>query len=164
LGLSQASVYEELHLSQYLFAAVLPLKAGLSDRNQLVRRRCVAALAELVFYLSTSESQAGPPSTWPMAADIVRDVARLLKPEEDVATRHYAAKAIDNIMTLNGFWAEHFMVAEAASGLIEVRPLLARCGAPSPNNFSTCSFVLACRGAHSAISARNPASGYRGHA
>lgn len=112
-------------------AAVLPLKAGLSDRSQLVRRRCMAALAELVFYLSTSESQATPHSTWPMAADIVRDVTRLLKPEEDVATRHYAAKAIDNIMTLKGFWAEHFMVPEVASSLIEVRPLLAVCGTSS---------------------------------
>lgn len=104
-----------------------PLKAGLADRAPLVRRRSMAALAELLFYLSTTDPTTGsgnPSASWPLAPEIVSDVVHLLRSDDDAVARHYAAKAIDNIATIDGsFWAEQFLSPETAAALVLVRAL-----------------------------------------
>ena len=96
------------------------LHKSLSDREARVRRRAVATLGELVYYLS-SEGTRGH-ATWPAPAALAAGVAALLAPAEDAATRHYAAKVVENMMTARGAWAEPFARAETVAGLLEARP------------------------------------------
>lgn len=80
----------------------------------------MATLGELLFYFANCDAQPHPERTWPQAAAIVRDVARLLGADEDAVTRHYAAKAIDNMMTVHDFWAAQFRTDSVALALLEV--------------------------------------------
>jgi hypothetical protein len=98
------------------------LHAALSDRTPAVRRRAAASLGELLFYFSNADPPSHPEATWPQAAAIVADVARLLRtPDEDAAARHYAAKAVDNLMTGSDFWAGQFACEDTAVALLEAR-------------------------------------------
>ena len=85
-----------------------------------MRRRSIASLGELLFYFCNCDAPANPSATWPTAESIVQEVARLLGPEEDAVARHYAAKAVDNLMTGEDFWAQQFKAPEIALALLEV--------------------------------------------
>ena len=92
------------------------LADALRDRNERLRRRAMAALGELLFYVATQQEEGrqagGVPNPeaaqWEVPASTVGLVTRLLRAGEDEVTQHYAVKAIENIVTHGGDWAQRF--------------------------------------------------------
>lgn len=89
------------------------LLEGLRERDVIVRRRCIAALGELLFYVATQPTPASPgsqkgvggeesagSSSWQVRSSVLQALIQMVcAPGEDEIVQHYAAKTIENIST-----------------------------------------------------------------
>ncbi|KAM5569100.1 serine/threonine-protein kinase RUNKEL [Rosa sericea] len=94
------------------------LADGLGDRQEKVRRFSMAALGELLFYISTQSEHAGDnnpvespskesrsTSGWQVSNLLLSKVASILRKGEDDITQLYALRTIENICSQAGHWA-----------------------------------------------------------
>ncbi|KAI3682323.1 hypothetical protein L1987_82226 [Smallanthus sonchifolius] len=106
------------------------LNEGLVDRQEKVRRFCMAALGELLFYISTQNDQAkatNPPespskenrtsSGWQVPSTLISLVTSLLRKGEDDMTQLYALRTIENISSQGGYWATRFTSPDVINNL-----------------------------------------------
>eukprot|EP00953_Heterococcus_sp_UTEX-ZZ885_P040598 20739-Heterococcus_DN1.PRE.3 len=89
------------------FVRLLDEKAeSVAATDVLVRRKAVAALGELLFYMATQGGQPEGESdgivTWNVPARAVAAVAQCLAADENPIVRHYAAKALENVLAQGG--------------------------------------------------------------
>lgn len=102
------------------------LTEALRDRSERVRRRVMATLGELLFYIATQQQDSGSASVqdtssaWGITPATVAAVVRLLKPGEDEVCQHYAVKTIENICSQGGEWASKFAVQDTLVGLMGI--------------------------------------------
>ncbi|KAL0019961.1 hypothetical protein WJX79_009290 [Trebouxia sp. C0005] len=96
------------------------LTEGLKDKNERVRRRIMATLGELLFYVATQQQDASQMSQWQVPTNTITLVGRMLKPGEDEIAQHYAIKTIENIGSQAGTWATRFGSSEVVSYLITI--------------------------------------------
>uniref|UniRef100_M1BE80 EMB3013 n=1 Tax=Solanum tuberosum TaxID=4113 RepID=M1BE80_SOLTU len=88
---------------------------GLRDRQEKVRRFSMAALGELLFYISTQNEHARdnkpmespskdnrPSSYWQVPSPLISLVSSLLRNGEDNITQIYALRTIENIFSQGG--------------------------------------------------------------
>ncbi|XP_061989242.1 serine/threonine-protein kinase RUNKEL [Rosa rugosa] len=94
------------------------LSDGLGDRQEKVRRFSMAALGELLFYISTQSEQVGDNnptespskesrsmSGWQVSNLLLSKVASILRKGEDDLTQLYALRTIENVCSQAGHWA-----------------------------------------------------------
>ncbi|PRQ39056.1 putative protein kinase ULK-ULK4 family [Rosa chinensis] len=94
------------------------LSDGLGDRQEKVRRFSMAALGELLFYISTQSEQSGDnnptespskesrsTSGWQVSNLLLSKVASILRKGEDDLTQLYALRTIENVCSQAGHWA-----------------------------------------------------------
>ncbi|KAI3830259.1 hypothetical protein L1987_04396 [Smallanthus sonchifolius] len=106
------------------------LNEGLVDRQEKVRRFSMAALGELLFYISTQSDQAkatNPPespskenrtsSGWQVPSTLISLVTSLLRKGEDDMTQLYALRTIENISSQGGYWATRFTSPDVINNL-----------------------------------------------
>ncbi|XP_042022786.1 serine/threonine-protein kinase RUNKEL-like [Salvia splendens] len=106
------------------------LTDGLRDRQEKVRRFSMAALGELLFYISTlsdptkdnipQESPAKdsrPPSSWQVPNSLISLISSVLRKGEDDLTQLYALRTIENISSHGGYWATRFNSQDVISNL-----------------------------------------------
>ncbi|KAK9079926.1 hypothetical protein SSX86_001601 [Deinandra increscens subsp. villosa] len=106
------------------------LNEGLVDRQEKVRRFCMAALGELLFYISTQDDQmkaTNPPespskenrtsSGWQVPSTLISLVTSLLRKGEDDITQLYALRTIENISSQGGYWATRFTSPDVINNL-----------------------------------------------
>jgi serine/threonine-protein kinase ULK4 len=74
------------------------LAETMSDENSKVRRRAMAALGELLFYVAT-QKRPDAPQVWGITDRVVDVFIDTLEREEDEITKHYACKSIENIVS-----------------------------------------------------------------
>eukprot|EP00891_Asterochloris_glomerata_P004830 jgi/Astpho2/4830/e_gw1.00068.1.1_t len=108
------------------------LAEALRDKSVHVRRRSMASLGELLFYVATQQqvchwqpggmvgSDPNVSSAWHVPSAILAQVQRLLKPGEDEIAQHYAVKTLENIASQGGDWAARLASAEAAACLVAI--------------------------------------------
>jgi len=105
------------------------LAETLRDKNERVRRRAMATMGELLFYIATQQQDA--PSAgkgqdiWQVSSGNVAAVLRLLKAGEDEVAQHYAVKTIENISSQdithqNNDWAARFCTSDTVSLLVQI--------------------------------------------
>ena len=125
---------------------VIVLTECLRDKNERVRRRAMATLGELLFYIATQQHEAArqreaasssaeggpipnaaphngeppPPSAWQIPASTVGTVTRMLRQGEDEIAQHYAVKTMENIASHGGEWASRFCGPETVSSLVAI--------------------------------------------
>ena len=99
----------------------------LRDPHAKLRRRTMAALGELLFYIATQDEdppadpQQPPPQQWYMAGATVAAVARCLQEGEDEVVCHYAAKTIENILAQStATHCRRFATQEVALRLLDL--------------------------------------------
>ncbi|CAK9145510.1 unnamed protein product [Ilex paraguariensis] len=103
---------------------------GLRDRQEKVRRFSMAALGELLFYISTQNEHArdnNPPespskdsrsfSCWQVPNPLISLVSSILRKGEDDITQLYALRTIENISSQGGQWAARFTSQDIISNL-----------------------------------------------
>jgi hypothetical protein len=74
--------------------------------DPIFRRRALAALGELIFYISAQEEGQGDGTkAWQLAPGTVSVITRCLADESDEVIRHYAAKVSVQFTMSNCFWA-----------------------------------------------------------
>eukprot|EP01018_Ginkgo_biloba_P014851 Gb_33195 [translate_table: standard] len=107
------------------------LTDGLRDKQEKVRRFAMAALGELLFYISTQSEnsprsavcQESPAkdgrssSTWQVPSALIGLISSILRKGEDDATQLYALKTIENIASQGGDWAARFTSYEVIGNL-----------------------------------------------
>ncbi|KAL4311678.1 hypothetical protein GQ457_01G031040 [Hibiscus cannabinus] len=106
------------------------LTDGLRDRQEKVRRFSMAALGELLFYISTQNEQARdnntlespskdnkPASGWQVPNSLISLVSSVLRKGEDDMTQLYALRTIENICSQGGYWAARFISQDVISNL-----------------------------------------------
>lgn len=106
------------------------LTSGLRDRQEKVRRFSMAALGELLFYISTqgehnqdnnppeSPSKDGRhPSGWQVSSPLISLVSSLLRKGEDDLTQLYALRTIENVCSQGGQWSSRFTSQDVISDL-----------------------------------------------
>lgn len=106
------------------------LADGLRDRQEKVRRFCMAALGELLFYVSTQNEQtkdnnpAESPSKdsrsatgWQVSNSPISLVSAVLRKGEDDITQLYALRTIENICSQGGNWAARFTSQDVITNL-----------------------------------------------
>ncbi|XP_021291549.1 serine/threonine-protein kinase RUNKEL [Herrania umbratica] len=106
------------------------LTDGLRDRQEKVRRFSMAALGELLFYISTQNEHArdnNPPespskdnrpvSGWQVQNSLISLVSSVLRKGEDDMTQLYALRTIENICSQGGHWATRFTSQDVISNL-----------------------------------------------
>ncbi|KAL3506782.1 hypothetical protein ACH5RR_032164 [Cinchona calisaya] len=106
------------------------LTDGLRDRQEKVRRFSMAALGELLFYISTQNEQlkmGNPPespskdnrpsSAWQVSNPLISLVSSVLRNGEDDLTQLYALRTIENISSQGGYWATRFTSQDIISNL-----------------------------------------------
>lgn len=103
------------------------LTEALKDKNERVRRRVMATLGELLFYIATQQQDAQSGLTaqevsdcWSINSSTISAVTRLLKPQEDEIAQHYAVKTIENICSQGGDWAAKFCSQDVAFSLVQI--------------------------------------------
>uniref|UniRef100_A0A7S3R0S0 Protein kinase domain-containing protein n=2 Tax=Dunaliella TaxID=3044 RepID=A0A7S3R0S0_DUNTE len=103
------------------------LTDALKDKMEKVRRRVMATLGELLFYVATQQQDVQSGTTaqevsdcWSITSSTISAVTRLLKPQEDEVTQHYAVKTIENICSQGGDWAANFCSNEVAFSLVQI--------------------------------------------
>ena len=117
---------------------VTVLTECLKDKNERVRRRAMATLGELLFYIATQQHEAtltnaarmkgvGPgaasgntAAAWQVPASTVGTITRMLRAGEDEIAQHYAVKTIENIVSHGGEWAAKFASAEVTAALVTI--------------------------------------------
>ncbi|KAH7843312.1 hypothetical protein Vadar_015091 [Vaccinium darrowii] len=106
------------------------LTDGLRDKQEKVRRFSMAALGELLFYISTQNDHnkdCDPPespskdskflSGWQVSSPLISLVSSLLRKGEDDVTQHYALRTIENICSQGANWASRFANQDVISNL-----------------------------------------------
>ncbi|KAG9129215.1 hypothetical protein Leryth_006477 [Lithospermum erythrorhizon] len=106
------------------------LTDGLRDRQEKVRRFSMAALGELLFYISTQNEQGKEgnllespskenrqTSGWQVPSSVITLVASVLRHGEDDITQLYALRTIENISSQGGYWATRFSSQDVISNL-----------------------------------------------
>ncbi|KAL3329897.1 hypothetical protein AABB24_033987 [Solanum stoloniferum] len=106
------------------------LTDGLRDRQEKVRRFSMAALGELLFYISTQNEHARdnkpmespskdsrPSSCWQVTSPIISLVSSLLRNGEDDITQLYALRTIENISSQGGYWSARFTSQDVITNL-----------------------------------------------
>ncbi|XP_022144479.1 serine/threonine-protein kinase RUNKEL-like [Momordica charantia] len=110
---------------------LVSLTDGLRDKQEKVRRFSVAALGELLFYISTQEehnSNVNPPesplkdarsspSGWQVSNSLISLVSSILRKGEDDMTQLYALRTIENICSQGASWASRFISQDVFSNL-----------------------------------------------
>ncbi|GFR42705.1 hypothetical protein Agub_g3628 [Astrephomene gubernaculifera] len=109
------------------------LSEALKDKNERVRRRVIATLGELLFYIATqqqdtaaagNEDGAAPPpdpaAVWGISSNTYTQVIRLLKDKEDEVAAHYAVKTVENICSQGGEWAARFTTQDVVLSLVQI--------------------------------------------
>ena len=102
--------------------------ASNSRTDAKIKRRCMAALGEVLFYISSQENEEEVygedslrPHKWTVPSGCIGCVVRCLRDEGDEILRHYAAKTIENIMAQGS--PEHkrkFVTVDIACRLLEL--------------------------------------------
>ncbi|KAL3634568.1 hypothetical protein CASFOL_021622 [Castilleja foliolosa] len=106
------------------------LTDGLRDRQEKVRRFSMAALGELIFYISTlndpekennpqesPSKDSQPPSSWQVPNSLISLISSVLRRGEDDLTQLYALRTIENISGHGGYWATRFTSQDVISNL-----------------------------------------------
>ncbi|XP_059632663.1 serine/threonine-protein kinase RUNKEL [Cornus florida] len=106
------------------------LTDGLRDRQEKVRRFSMAALGELLFYISTQNEHSrdnNPPespskesrssSGWQVSNALISLVSSILRKGEDDITQLYALRTIENICSQGGPWAARFTSQDVLNNL-----------------------------------------------
>ncbi|XP_075086863.1 serine/threonine-protein kinase RUNKEL-like [Nicotiana tabacum] len=106
------------------------LTDGLRDRQEKVRRFSMAALGELLFYISTQNEHARdnkpmespskdsrPSSCWQVTSPIISLVSSVLRNGEDDITQLYALRTIENISSQGGYWSARFASQDVITNL-----------------------------------------------
>ncbi|KAG8372997.1 hypothetical protein BUALT_Bualt12G0125200 [Buddleja alternifolia] len=106
------------------------LTDGLRDRQEKVRRFSMAALGELLFYVSTltdpsrdNNPQESPSkdsrssSSWQVPNSLISLISSVLRKGEDDLTQLYALRTIENISSHGGYWATRFTSQDVISNL-----------------------------------------------
>ncbi|XP_058000994.1 serine/threonine-protein kinase RUNKEL isoform X2 [Hevea brasiliensis] len=106
------------------------LTNGLRDKQEKVRRFSMAALGELLFYISTQNEQSrdnNPPESpskdsrcsfgWQVPNSLISLVSSVLRKGEDDVTQLYALRTIENICSQGGHWAARFTSSDVISNL-----------------------------------------------
>ena len=93
-----------------------------SSRQDIkIKRRCMAALGETLFYISSQEDSNTDQGSWALPMGTISAVVRCLRNDSDEAIRHYAVKTIENVMAQGA--SEHkrkFVTVDIASRLLEL--------------------------------------------
>lgn len=73
----------------------------LKNTNVKVRRKAIACLGELIFYIATQQQSEGTTKKqedlWQVPTSIIAAVVRCLRQSEDEIVQAYATKAIENV-------------------------------------------------------------------
>ncbi|KAL5782387.1 hypothetical protein ACOSP7_007416 [Xanthoceras sorbifolium] len=106
------------------------LTDGLRDKQEKVRRFSMAALGELLFYISTQNDNArdnNPPESpskngrtapgWQVPNSLISLVSAVLRKGEDDMTQLYALRTIENICSQGGHWVTRFTSQDVISNL-----------------------------------------------
>ncbi|GAB2211724.1 hypothetical protein Droror1_Dr00025057 [Drosera rotundifolia] len=106
------------------------LTEGLRDKQEKVRRFSMAALGELLFYISTQNEQNGDPnapeslpkdnrptSGWQVPNASFSLVSSILRKGEDDITQLYALRTIENIFSQGRPWVARFACSEVINNL-----------------------------------------------
>ncbi|KAE8076880.1 hypothetical protein FH972_015503 [Carpinus fangiana] len=106
------------------------LTDGLRDKQEKVRRFSMAALGELLFYISTQNDHNrdnNPPespskdnksaSGWQVSNSLISLVSSILRKGEDDITQLYALRTIENISGQGGHWATRFTSQDVIGNL-----------------------------------------------
>ncbi|XP_058076791.1 serine/threonine-protein kinase RUNKEL [Magnolia sinica] len=106
------------------------LTDGLRDKQEKVRRFSMAALGELLFYISTQNEHARDgtalesPSKdsrsttgWQVPSPLIALVSSILRKGEDDVTQLYALRTIENICSQGGDWAARFTSQDVIGNL-----------------------------------------------
>ncbi|XVF28423.1 hypothetical protein REPUB_Repub15cG0028200 [Reevesia pubescens] len=96
------------------------LMDGLRDRQEKVRRFSMAALGELLFYISTQNEDGRdkiPPESPSKDNKPVSGWQSVLRKGEDEMTQLYALRTIENICSQGGLWASRFTSQDVISNL-----------------------------------------------
>ncbi|CAA0834795.1 Protein kinase family protein with ARM repeat domain [Striga hermonthica] len=106
------------------------LTDGLRDRQEKVRRFSMAAMGELIFYISTLSDPARdnnpqespskdsrPSSSWQVPNALISLISSVLRRGEDDLTQLYALRTIENISSHGGYWATRFTSQDVISNL-----------------------------------------------
>ncbi|PNW72926.1 hypothetical protein CHLRE_14g612000v5 [Chlamydomonas reinhardtii] len=109
------------------------LSEALKDKNERVRRRVIATLGELLFYIATQQQDnaaaaagnggappADPTVVWGISSNTYAQVMRLLKDKEDEVAAHYAVKTVENICSQGGEWAQRFATQDVVLSLVQL--------------------------------------------
>ncbi|KAG2493011.1 hypothetical protein HYH03_008674 [Edaphochlamys debaryana] len=109
------------------------LSEALKDKNERVRRRVIATLGELLFYIATQQQDnaaaaaggagaapADPSVVWGITSNTYAQVMRLLKDKEDEVAAHYAVKTVENICSQGGEWASRFATQDVVLSLVQL--------------------------------------------
>jgi serine/threonine-protein kinase ULK4 len=101
----------------------------LRDKNERVRRRAMATLGELLFYIATQQQDAQAMGksgdVWQVPPSAVAAVLRLLKVGEDEIAQHYAVKTVENIGSQNisgpgNDWGSRLSTPDTVAALVQV--------------------------------------------
>ncbi|XP_078440235.1 kinase family with ARM repeat domain-containing protein [Wolffia australiana] len=100
---------------------IAALTNGLRDKHDKVRRFSMAALGELLFYISTLSDQSKDPnalespskdnrsvSGWQVSSSVISLVSSMLQRGEDDLTQLYALRTVENICSQGSEWACRF--------------------------------------------------------
>ncbi|GLT59657.1 hypothetical protein SLA2020_324650 [Shorea laevis] len=106
------------------------LADGLRDKQEKVRRYSMAALGELLFYISTQNDHTrdnNPPESpskdsrfatgWQVSNSLISLVSSVLRKGEDDITQLYALRTIENICSQGGNWTARFTSQDVISNL-----------------------------------------------
>lgn len=107
------------------------LTDGLRDKQEKVRRFSMAALGELLFYISTQnehcKDNSNPPespskdnrsaSGWQVSSSLISLVSSILRKGEDDLTQLYSLRTIENICSQGGQWAARFTSQDMITNL-----------------------------------------------
>ncbi|OWM74151.1 hypothetical protein CDL15_Pgr008462 [Punica granatum] len=105
------------------------LTEALRDGQEKVRRFSMAALGELLFYISTQNEQnkdnttespmkdGRSASTWQVPNSLISLVSSVLRKGEDDLTQLYALRTIENICSQGAYWANRFTSQDVISNL-----------------------------------------------
>ncbi|KAJ4882519.1 Protein kinase family protein with ARM repeat domain [Raphanus sativus] len=105
------------------------LTNGLRDKHEKVRRFSMAALGELLFYISTQNEhkdfkptespskEIRSASGWQVSNALISLVTSILRKGEDDLTQLYALRTIENICSQGAYWATRFSSQDLISNL-----------------------------------------------
>ncbi|KAH0888463.1 hypothetical protein HID58_050892 [Brassica napus] len=105
------------------------LTNGLRDKHEKVRRFSMAALGELMFYISTQNEhkdfkptespskETRSTSGWQVSGALISLVSSTLRKGEDDLTQLYALRTIENICSQGAYWATRFSSQDLISNL-----------------------------------------------